>query len=76
MWTCFRIQAWTIDYWVNEAGAPRDKVIVGIATYGMSFTLADPSEHGLKAAAIGGGKGGKYTKEKGILAYYEVGNLW
>ncbi|ELT89997.1 hypothetical protein CAPTEDRAFT_147126, partial [Capitella teleta] len=65
-------QAWTIDYWLNDARAPREKIIVGIATYGMSFTLADPSEHGLKAAAVGGGKGGPYTKEKGILAYYEI----
>ena len=65
-------QAWTIDFWLNEAGAPKEKIIVGIATYGMTFTLADPKDHGLKAAAVGGGRPGPYTGESGILAYYEV----
>lgn len=70
----FRIilQAWTIDYWLNKAGAPRDKVIVGISTYGTTFTLTSPARHGLKAATTGPGKAGKYTQEPGTLAYYEV----
>ncbi|KAK2160193.1 hypothetical protein LSH36_138g06003 [Paralvinella palmiformis] len=65
-------QAWTIDFWLNEAGAPKEKIIVGIATYGMTFTLADPKDHGLKAAAVGGGRPGPYTGESGILSYYEI----
>ena len=53
-------------------GVPKDKLIVGLATYGMSFTLVDPHQHGVHAPARGGGRMGKYTKETGILAYYEV----
>jgi len=47
-------------------------VIVGISTYGTTFTLADSARHGLKAASTGPGKAGKYTQEAGTLSYYEV----
>ena len=65
-------QAWTIDYWLNKANAPREKVIIGLSTYGTTFTLASAAQHGLKAATDGPGKPGKYTQEAGTLAYYEV----
>ncbi|CAH1773111.1 unnamed protein product [Owenia fusiformis] len=64
-------QQWTIDYWL-EQGASQDKLIVGIATYGMTFTLADANQNGVNASATGGGKKGKYTKEEGILSYFEI----
>jgi len=57
---------------LNKAGAPKDKVIVGISTYGTTFTLANAAHHGLKAASTGPGKAGKFTQEPGTLAYYEV----
>lgn len=57
--------------WV-KLGAPKEKLVIGMPTYGRSFTLADPSKHGVHAAASGGGKEGTYTKEAGFLAYYEV----
>jgi len=69
---CNCMQAWTIDYWLNKARAPKEKVIVGISTYGTTFTLANTARHGLKAASTGPGKAGKYTQEPGTLAYYEV----
>jgi len=47
-------------------------VIIGISTYGTTFTLANDARHGLKAASTGPGKAGKYTQEAGTLAYYEV----
>ena len=65
------VQNWSIDYWLNM-GVPKDKLVVGLATYGMSFTLVDPRQHGVHAPARGGGRMGQYTKETGILAYYEV----
>ena len=65
-------QAWTIDFWLR-AGAPKEKLIVGIPTYGMSFTLENPAKHDMRAPATGGGKRGQYTQEEGTLAYYEVG---
>jgi len=41
-------------------------------TYGRSFKLSNPAKHGVHAPSSGGGTEGKYTKESGFLAYYEV----
>ncbi|GFO13885.1 chitinase-3-like protein 1 [Plakobranchus ocellatus] len=64
-------QQWSIDYWL-EVGIPKDKLIVGIPTYAMTFTLADQSQHDVGAPVTGGGRMGQYTRETGIMAYYEV----
>ncbi|CAL1532906.1 unnamed protein product, partial [Lymnaea stagnalis] len=64
-------QEWSIDYWL-DVGIPKEKLIVGLPTYGMSFTLAGESENGVHAPAVGGGRMGDYTRETGILAYYEI----
>lgn len=61
-----------MNYWVQK-GAPRHKLNVGLPLYGRSFTLSDASKSGINAPARdGGGTAGKYTREKGYLAYYEV----
>ncbi|CAG9812647.1 unnamed protein product, partial [Phaedon cochleariae] len=58
--------------WV-QLGAPKEKMVIGMPTYGRSFTLANPeNKHGVHAPASGGGKEGAYSKESGFLAYYEV----
>jgi chitinase len=59
-----------IKYWINN-GAPKHKINIGLATYGRSFTLTSSST-GLGAPAKGAGPAGKYTREAGFLAYYEV----
>ncbi|XP_041362147.1 chitotriosidase-1-like [Gigantopelta aegis] len=64
-------QNWSIDYWLQE-GMDKDRLVVGIATYGMSFTLANPHQNGVFAPVRGGGRMGKYTSETGILSYYEI----
>lgn len=64
-------QEWSIDFWLN-AGIPKEKLIVGIPTYAMTFTLSDQSQHGVRAPAISGGRKGEFTKETGILSYYEI----
>ncbi|RUS91647.1 hypothetical protein EGW08_000620, partial [Elysia chlorotica] len=64
-------QEWSIDFWLN-AGISKDKLIVGIPTYAMTFTLSDQSQHGVQAPAVTGGNQGEFTRETGILAYYEV----
>jgi len=46
--------------------------VIGIPTFGVTYTLADRRQHGLKAASVGPGQAGQYTKEPGVLAYYEV----
>lgn len=62
------------NIWV-KSGAPREKLIIGMPTYGRSFTLANPAKHGPNAPATEGGKAGEYTKESGFLAYYEICEL-
>ncbi|XP_070501617.1 probable chitinase 10 [Chironomus tepperi] len=57
--------------WV-KLGAPKEKLVIGMPTYGRSFTLADTDKHGPNSPASGGGREGVYTKESGFLAYYEI----
>jgi len=57
--------------WV-KLGAPKDKMVIGMATYGRTFTLSNPANFRVNSPASGGGKAGEYTKEGGFLAYYEV----
>ncbi|XP_071101187.1 chitinase-3-like protein 2 [Haliotis cracherodii] len=64
-------QNWTVQFW-KQQGVPNEKLILGLATYGMSYTLMNPSNTWIGANATGGGKGGRITKEPGILAYYEI----
>lgn len=65
----------SVDYaaamWV-KLGAPKEKLIIGMPTYGRSFTLSNSANFRVHAPASGGGKAGEYTKESGFLAYYEV----
>lgn len=57
--------------WV-KLGAPKDKLVIGMPTYGRTFTLSNSANFKVNAPASGGGKAGDYTKEGGFLAYYEV----
>ena len=59
------------NLWV-KLGSPREKLVIGMATYGRSFTLANARSNRVNDPASGGGKEGIYTKEGGFLAYYEV----
>lgn len=59
------------NMWVR-LGAPKEKLIIGMPTYGRTFTLANPEVFKVNSPASGGGKAGEYTKESGFLAYYEV----
>ncbi|KAH9365375.1 hypothetical protein HPB48_011413 [Haemaphysalis longicornis] len=62
---------WTVDYYL-ENGAPRNKLVVGVPTYGRSYTLEDIEDNELEAPAQGPGEPGNSTREKGYLAYYEI----
>ncbi|XP_056639626.1 probable chitinase 10 isoform X1 [Diorhabda sublineata] len=59
------------NLWV-KLGAPKEKMVIGMPTYGRSFTLSDVTRHGVHAPSSAGGKEGTYTKEGGFLAYYEI----
>ena len=58
-------------------GAPKSKLIVGIPFYGQSFsTKGGATSYG--AETSGPGDAGRWTKQRGMLAFYEIcskGNL-
>ncbi|XP_046144789.1 chitinase-3-like protein 2 isoform X2 [Osmia bicornis bicornis] len=55
------------QYWLSK-GMPREKLIIGIPTYGHSYRLDNPLNRGLLAPANGFGKLGKM----GFVSYYTV----
>ncbi|XP_045241239.2 oviduct-specific glycoprotein isoform X1 [Macaca fascicularis] len=63
--------AYAMNYW-RKLGAPSEKLIMGIPTYGRTFRLLKASNNGLQATAIGPASPGKYTKQAGFLAYFEI----
>ncbi|XP_006888040.1 PREDICTED: chitotriosidase-1 [Elephantulus edwardii] len=64
-----------VQYWLQK-GAPANKLVLGMPTYGRTFTLASSSNNGVGAPATGAGTPGPFTKEGGLLAYYEVCSSW
>lgn len=50
--------------------------MIGMPTYGRSFTLVDEDKFDIGAPASGGGIPGNYTNEAGFLSYYEVAYLF
>lgn len=57
--------------YLKTKGAPNSKIIMGIPTYGQTFTLSS-AQTGVGAPASGPGLAGTFTKTAGTLAYYEV----
>jgi len=53
-------------------GAERSKLILGAPMYGQSFQLSNPGDSGYGSESVGPGEPGKYTKQPGMLAYYEI----
>ncbi|GFS04103.1 chitinase-3-like protein 1 [Elysia marginata] len=69
---------WVARYYVS-LGAPRDKINIGMATYGRSFTLSDPAKtRGVGApAARAGQAGAQVFQETSQRARYLVKrDLW
>lgn len=62
-------QTSAVDYWVSH-GLPKEKVVVGFASYGRGWTLSTSQ------TAIGSPgtqpPAGQYTREAGFFSYYEV----
>jgi len=62
---------YAVEYWI-EKGADRNKLLLGLAPYGRTFTLTDPKERGLYAKNSGAGTAGPYTGEAGYMNYNEI----
>ena len=62
---------YAVDYWL-KGGMPAKKIALGMGTYGRAFTLDNTTNNGLGASAKKAGPRGKYTREAGFLAYYEI----
>jgi chitinase len=65
------LQNSAIQYWIQQ-GAPKDKLNLGIGTYGRSFTLQNVNNNGVGAADNGAGNPGPDTQQAGYLGYNEV----
>ena len=61
----------TIQFYI-KSGASREKLVLGIPTYGRSYTLVNPDAHEIGSPTDGPGEAGTGTKEDGYLAYYEI----
>lgn len=66
-----KTQDYTIKHYL-ELGADAGKLVLGIPTYGRSYTLFNPEATEMGAPADGPGDMGEATRENGYLAYYEV----
>ncbi|KAM9856164.1 chitotriosidase-1-like [Aulostomus maculatus] len=60
-----------MKYWQSK-GAPAEKLNLGVATFGRSFTLSNSTDNGVGAAANGPGESGCFTDVPGMWAYYEI----
>uniref|UniRef100_A0A8C4RVL4 GH18 domain-containing protein n=1 Tax=Erpetoichthys calabaricus TaxID=27687 RepID=A0A8C4RVL4_ERPCA len=67
----FFCQKFVISYWMS-LGLQTSKMLLGIPTYGRTYTLADPKDNGVGAVANGAGAEGNYTADKGTLAFFEI----
>ncbi|XP_076637428.1 chitinase-3-like protein 1 [Colletes latitarsis] len=61
----------SVTYWLRN-GAPAEKLMLGVPSYGRSFTLANANDNGVGAPASGPGTAGPYTTEEGMLGYNEI----
>ena len=62
----------TVNYWIKNGCDPQ-KINLGLAAYGRSFTLKNSTIIKVGSPTLGnGGEPGTYTKEEGIMSYFEI----
>jgi chitinase len=67
----YLFQNWAVNHWL-QGGMPKEKISMGLATYGRTYILVNTSDTGIGAPSSGPSDPGNYTREKGFLSYYEV----
>jgi len=60
-----------VNFWI-AGGAPPNKLVLGMGTYGRGFMLDNPSFNGLYAPAGNPITAGPYTREAGTWGYNEI----
>ncbi|KRZ70914.1 putative endochitinase [Trichinella papuae] len=69
------VKKWNIAdaaYHYYKRGMPKEKIIIGLATYGRGWKLKNHSDFSVGAATIGASDSTKYVREPGVCSYYEV----
>lgn len=62
-------------YFCCSIGAPANKLILGLAFYGRTFTLSNTQQIAVGSPSIGPGTPGPYTREGGFMGYNEICSL-
>lgn len=62
---------WSVNYWLQQGASP-EKLMLGVGSYGRSFTLDKATVNGINAPANQKGQAGPYTREPGSLGYNEI----
>lgn len=58
---------YSANYWISK-GMPKEKIVIGIPTYGHSYKLTNPLNHDVQAPAKGIGTLGRHS----FVPYYTV----
>nr|XP_012154543.1 PREDICTED: probable chitinase 3 isoform X2 [Megachile rotundata] len=61
----------TVEYLVS-LGADKSKLLIGIPLYGQAYRLSSEDLNDLGDPATGPGAAGEFTRQPGMLAYYEI----
>lgn len=57
---------WAVRYWLSN-GAPSNKLVLGLATYGHSFKLANSNKNNVSDVSVGPGNAGKVILKEEIF---------
>uniref|UniRef100_A0A5S6Q1D4 Chitin-binding type-2 domain-containing protein n=1 Tax=Trichuris muris TaxID=70415 RepID=A0A5S6Q1D4_TRIMR len=56
-------------------GMPKEKIVIGLPTYGRGWTLLDTADPSVGSEAIGASTALNYTRADGVIAFYECCEL-